>query len=120
MSTIIILLLAGRAERETQEIANRLNSIGSEKKLHVNMNETKTMTLNGRMSNIILKGNRLEQVDTFQYLGSLITEDTECSKDIRENLARVKIMPTLAWMKHIGKSHNIKLTTKVRLMEALV
>lgn len=56
MSTIIILLLAGRAEREPQEIANRLNSIGSEKKLHVNMNETKTMTLNGRISNIILKG----------------------------------------------------------------
>jgi len=30
----------------------------------------------------------LKQVDTFQYLGSLTTEDAEYSKDIREELAR--------------------------------
>ena len=30
----------------------------------------------------------MKHVDTFQYLGSLITEDAECSKGIREKLVR--------------------------------
>jgi len=46
------------------------------------------MTLNGKICNIVLKGNRLEQVDMFQYLGSLNTEDAGCIKDIREKLAK--------------------------------
>ena len=46
------------------------------------------MALNGKMCNIILNGSRLEQVNTFQYLESMITEDAECSKEIRGKLAR--------------------------------
>ena len=82
------------------------------------MDKTKTMTLNGKICNIMLQGSILEQVDTFQYLGSLITEDEECSKDIRGKL--VKGMSTGAELKQIKKSQNIKRNTKLRLMKALV
>src|SRR6218665_3981224 len=82
------------------------------------MDKTKIMTLNGKMCNIILNGSRLEQVSTFQYLGSMIAEDAECSKEIRGKLARGQSAET--GMKQIWKSHGIKLTTKVRLMKALV
>jgi len=57
-------------------------------------------------------------VNTFQYLGSVITEDAECSKEIRGKLAREQSAET--GMKQIWKSHSIKLTTKVRIMKALV
>jgi len=50
--------------------------------------------------------------------GSLVTEDAERSQDIREKLA--KGTSNGAEMKQIWKSHNIKITTKVRLMKALV
>ena len=60
----------------------------------------------------------MEQVNTFQYLGSTITEDAECSKEIRGKLAIGQKAET--GMKQIWKSHSIKLTTKVRLMKALV
>ena len=69
-------------------------------------------------SHIDLKGKRLEQVDTFQYLGSLITEDAECNKEIRGRIARGQSAEI--GMKQIWKSCSIKLTTKVRLMKALV
>src|SRR6218665_4041086 len=76
------------------------------------------MTLNGKICNIVLKGSILEQKNMFQHLGSLITEVAECSKDIRGKPA--KGMSTGAELKQIWKSHNIKLTTKFRLMKALV
>jgi len=84
------------------------------------MDKTKTMTLNDTICicNIVLKGSLLEDLDTFQNLGSLITEHVECSKDVRGKLA--KGMSTGAELKQIWKSHSTKLTTKLRLMKALV
>src|SRR6218665_123653 len=70
------------------------------------MDKTKIMTLNGKMCNVILNGSRLEQVNTFQYVGSMITEDAEWK------LARGQSAES--GMKQIWKSHGIKLTTKVR------
>lgn len=45
------------------------------------MDKTKTVVINATTCDIRVEGNRLEQVDIFPYLGSLITEDTDCSKD---------------------------------------
>src|SRR6218665_3296975 len=58
-----------------QNIVKRLDQIGREKGLLINMVKAKIMTLNGKICNIILNGSRLEQVNTFQYLESTITED---------------------------------------------
>ena len=69
------------------------------------MDKTKIKTLNGKMCNIILIESRLEQVNTFQYLGSMITEDADRSKEIRGKLARGQSAET--WMKQIWKSHSI-------------
>ena len=74
-----------------QNIAKRLDQIGREKGLLINMVKAKIMTLNGKICNIILNGSRLEQVNTFQY-GSMITEDAECSKEIRGKLARGQML----------------------------
>ena len=82
------------------------------------MNKTKVMTQKGKMCNIEIRGVRLEQVDTFRYLGSLITEDAADVKDIREKLARG--LNTITTLKQLWKSHNIKMDTKMKLMRALV
>jgi len=59
-----------------------------------------------------------EQVDTFPYLGSLITEDGECTTDFRTRLNRGQTIE--ASLQKIWKSHNIPISTKIRLMKALV
>ena len=102
----MIVLLAG-SEKELQEIVNRLDRVGNERGLLI---KTKTMTLNAKICNIVLKGSILDQVDTFQYLGSLMTEDAECSKDIRGKLA--KALSTGAELKQIWRIYNIKLQDK--------
>ena len=82
------------------------------------MNKTKVMTQKEKTCNIEIRGVRLEQVDTFRYLGSLITEDAADVKDIREKLARG--LNTITTLKQLWKSHNIKMDTKMKLMRALV
>jgi len=47
------VLLAG-SEKELQEIVNRLDRVGNEKELLINMDNTKTMILNGKICNIML------------------------------------------------------------------
>jgi len=55
---------------------------------------------------------------TFPYLGSLITEDGECMTEFRTRLNRGQAIG--ASLQKIWKSHSIPISTKIRLMKALV
>ena len=60
----------------------------------------------------------LEPVDTFLYLGSMITEDGECTTELRTRLNRWQAIG--APLQKIWKSHSILISTKIRLMKELV
>ena len=57
-------------------------------------------------------------MDTFPYLGSLITEDGECMTEFSTTLNRGQTIE--ASLQKIWKSHGIPISTKRRLMKALV
>jgi len=57
-------------------------------------------------------------VDTFPYLGSLITEDGECTTEFRTRLNRGQAIE--ASLQKIWKNHSIPISTKIRLIKALV
>ena len=40
--------------------------------------------------NIIVEGQRVEQVKRFKYLGSLITEDERCIEDVKQRIGMAK------------------------------
>jgi len=54
-------------------------------------------------------------VNTFPYLGSLITEDGECTTEFRARLSRGQAIG--ASLQKIWKSHSIPISTKTRLMK---
>ena len=56
-------------------------------------------------------------MDTFPYLGFLITEDGECTTEFRR-LNRGQAVG--ASLQKIWKSHSIPISTKIRLIKALV
>jgi len=58
------------------------------------------------------------QVNRIPYLGSLITEDDECTTEFRTRLNREQAIG--ASLQKIRKSHSILIATKIRLMKALV
>jgi len=46
------------------------------------------MASDGIACHILIQNEQLEQMDTFPYLGSLITEDGECTTEFRTRLNR--------------------------------
>jgi len=57
-------------------------------------------------------------MDTFLYLGSLITEHGECTTEFHTRLNREPVIATS--LEKTWKSHSMPISTKIRLMKAVV
>ena len=112
------IILLANSEAELQVLVDRINRAGKRYGLQINENKTKVMTTNGGICRIRINNNVLEQVDTFLYLGSLITEDANCTKEIRARLA--KGYNVCLGLYKIWQNHGIRISTKLRLIKALV
>src|SRR5579872_1312168 len=67
---------------------------------------------------IILKGNSIKQVDNFKYLGTWITNDGKCDKEIKARIAMAK--DTFYKLTNIFHNHNIRLSTKMNVRNTYV
>jgi len=67
---------------------------------------------------IVIQNEQLAQVNTFPYLESLITEHGECTTEFCTRLNRGQAIG--ATLQKIWKSHSIAISTKIRLIKALV
>ena len=86
--------------------------------LLINVDKTRVMASDSIACHILIQYELLEQVDTFLYLGSLITENGECTTQFRTRLNRGQVIG--ASLKKIWKSHSISISTKIWLIKALV
>jgi len=112
------IILLATSEAELQELVDRLDHVSRKYSLLINVDKTKVMASDGIACRILIQNEELEQVDTFPYLGSLITEDGECTTEFRNRLNRGQAIG--ASLQKIWKSHSIRISTKIRLMKALV
>jgi len=77
----------------------------SEAELLINVDKTKVMASDGIACCILIQNEQLAQVNTFPYLGSLITEVDECTTEFRTRLSRGQAIG--ASLQKIWKSHSI-------------
>ena len=82
------IILLATSEAELQEFVDRLDRVSRKYSLLINVDKTKVMASDGIACRILIQNELLEQVDTFPYLGSLITEDGECTTEFRTRLNR--------------------------------
>ena len=61
-------------------------------------------------------GNKIEVVNRFKYLGSIITNKGESITEKRRRMAMAR--STVQTMSHIWKSRGLSLSLKVRLLQA--
>ena len=97
---------------------DRLDRVSRKYSLLINVDKTKVMASDSITCRILIENELLEQVDTFPYIGSLITEHGECTTEFRSRLNRGQAIE--ASLQKIWKSHSIPISTKIRLMKALV
>ena len=85
--------------------------------LKLNIQKTKIMA-SGPITSWQIDGEKMETVTDFIFLGSKITANGDCSHEIKRRLLlRRKVMTNLD---HILKSRDMTLSTKVRLVKAMV
>jgi len=82
------IVLLATSEAELQELVDLLDQVSHRYNLLINIDKIKVMASHGIACHILIQNEQLAQVNTFQYLGSLITEDGECTTEFRTRLNR--------------------------------
>jgi len=107
------IILLATSEAELQELVDRLDRVSRRYSLLINIDKTKVMASDSITCRILIQ---IEEL-AFPYLGSLITEDGQCTTEFRTKSNRGQAIG--ASLQKIWKS-NIPISTKMRLMKALV
>ena len=68
--------------------------------------------------NVLSKGERIKQVDTFKYLGFTITPNARCDTEIKKRIAVSK--DTFTKTKSIFTNINIKVYSKINTLKAYI
>ena len=69
------------SEAELQELVDRLDRVSRKYSLLIIVDNTKVTASDGIACRILIQNEQVEQVDTFPYLGSLITEDVSVRRN---------------------------------------
>jgi hypothetical protein len=81
------------SQRGLQLLMDNINRVTQEYGMKINVKKTKVMCIArkiGAKMHIMIDGQKVEQVSHFKYLGSLISEDGYCEKDIRTRIGMGK------------------------------
>ena len=82
-----------RTENGLQKLMNKLNETAKKYNMKMNVQKTKAMVVyrnGGDIVNIIIDEEKVEQVASFKYLGSIITEDGIILNDVKAKIALAK------------------------------
>ena len=85
-------MLAGTQEG-LQQMMEHLERTSKEYGMKINFKKTKVMKISRKKKTtvrIIINGERIEQVEEFCYLGSVVTTDAKCHSEIRRRIAMGK------------------------------
>ena len=113
------IVVNAEEEEEAGVLIDRLDRTTTRYKMEIGPDKTKVMTNNpnGFQREIKIKGQRLEEVENFKYLGAIISN--EGSKP--EILSRIaQTTAVLSRLKIIWRDKNISLASKVKLMRTLI
>lgn len=105
---------------ELQGNLERINEAGEAAGLQINIEKTMTMVF-GQESieeKLEIGGRSIENVTEFVYLGSLLTWDNDCNKEIRRRIARAT--GAMAGFKKIWNSKQISTETKISIIRTCV
>jgi hypothetical protein len=103
-----------------QKNVNLLEEAGRNSSLNINIEKTKTMVF-GKTEiekEIVIQKKIIENVEEFIYLGSLLTSDNNCTKEIKRRIAKAKGVMT--GFNTIWKSKTISYATKLKILKTCV
>ena len=114
-------LLSGN-EKELTELTRKINEVGKQVGMKINIKKTKVMVVSNKRNspkiNIAINGQHLEQVTSYMYLGSLITEDGRGEKEIKRRIMIARTTFTI--MITLLSRRGINLKTRLRAIKCYI
>jgi len=112
-------LMAG-SRKELGELTSLLDKTCNDYGMEISTDKSKVMSMGTEATKpeIIVRGNKLEQVETFKYLGAQITKDGRSDKDVKSRLAIAT--SALTKLQPLLNNKSISIRTKIRLWRAIV
>ena len=102
-------------QRKTKSLHENASRVG----LKININKTKVMRLNSNVKEKVnIDGRTIDDVDTFTYLGGVVTSKGGCDEDISNRLCKAKAQ--FRRLRKIWSSSSFSVQTKVKLFNSLV
>ena len=105
------------SEEELKSLLMKVKEDSEKVGLKLSIQKTKIMA-SGPITSWQRDGERVETVTDFNFLGSKITADGDCSHEIKRHLLLGR--KAMTKLDRILKSRDITLLTKVRLVKAIV
>lgn len=98
----------------------RLRIAAAQTGLIMNTGKTKTLVFGDRTieKQMHIAGDVIENVEQFEYLGSLLTWDNNCTEEIKRRIG--KSIGAMSALKHIWKSKKIKIRSKIKILTTCV
>ena len=113
-------LLAGN-EKELTELTSKIKEV-KQFGMKINIKKTKAMVVskkpNSPKINIAIDGQHIEQVTSYMYLGSLITDDGRCEKEIKRRIMIART--TFTNMRTLLSCRGIHLKTRLRAIKCYI
>ena len=110
------------SEEKLQAIVDVVMEESERMGLRLNREKTVVMVCSKKAStpdcSILIQGVRLKQVECFQYLGSWVTSDARCDKDIKSRIGLAKV--TYRRMERLLASRTVSIGTRVRVLKGYV
>jgi len=99
---------------------NTFNAAGEATGLRISISKTKTLVFGSKTTEEKMKvGNKeLENVTEFVYLGSLLSLNNDCGKEIRSRTA--KVVGAMSGFKKVWTSKEISVKTKFSILKACI
>ena len=112
-------LIAG-SNQELQDLTERLTTRATAHGMEVSSEKSKVMVNSNedKKANIVMNGERLEEVEKFKYLGAYIAKDGHSSAEVKTRLAMAA--SSMARLQQIWKSNDISFTSKFQLYRSLI
>jgi hypothetical protein len=108
------------SQRGLQQLMDNVDRVTQDYGMKINVKKTKVMCIarkTGGKVCITIDGQKVEQVSQFRYLGSLISEDGYCEKDIR---TRIGMGKSAFMAKKKLLNSNINMELKKRIIKSMV
>ena len=109
-----------KTRKGMQELISRVEMEAGTVGLRMNAGKTKVMMI-GHVDpgpNIQAEGSTIEEVTEFCYLGSVLSHDSSCDKDIKTRLGKAN--SNFGRLHSIWRSKTLSIKIKVRLYESLI